>query len=672
MRLPNFRRLLLHNGARQFFFFVFLFILVLLGDGKQGVVDVIGSVGILCFYIIHRMGGKPIYAPSRPVNFILVGLLFYLATRTVFSDSVGYSMSATLRWVMAYLVFVLFSSSPIGKEQEVRYVRTFLWFGAIAVLTSFVVTVFGRLGQMFPGMNLLYPAYGHNHIANVIVFVFPLSLHQFVKRKNKTSILLFLLFGLGLVFSFARGAWILIIGYLCYLLLANRELSVWIRQIGAGILAVGVATFFSFSLFSGFLPGVITNNPIFRRQIIKDSAFNNRRFYWQEAAAAIQERPFFGAGPGTFYLLSKRFQEAPGRYSWYAHGFLLEFFSEVGIIGVVLLGVLSVFLRRAIFSPAGSTLGALRDGAALTLVYSLYEINLNFLVVWLLFWATLGILFTHAGHRESKRPSKNRLPAVCLGILVLFYISSAAASVLGLFPGTRLFALYSQPYMVTHAKNVIVDEKPVPPPVFGFIELFHRKDPEILEALAQWWTRQKNNQKASFLYESAVKLDPKNPALYIPYVTSLLDGEFYEKALEAIKTYGRTSKEQAMLSTIQYVSGIMTKENINEIRSILELNKDEKLVIKLFYLFGLSIFQVEPKATQSYWDYAIAAGPFWNYIYIEQAAVSFYKLGDEKSASKYLMRCLDFVPKDPFCGEMMIDMRQLPPPGSLRKNILTI
>ena len=94
--------------TEQILFFVLLFVLVLLGDGKQPVVDLVATAGILSLFVIRAIEKRPVAQLPRWINFAWTAVLLYLVTRTAFSDSVGYSISATIRWTMAYLVFVFF------------------------------------------------------------------------------------------------------------------------------------------------------------------------------------------------------------------------------------------------------------------------------------------------------------------------------------------------------------------------------------------------------------------------------------------------------------------------------------------------------------------------------------------------------------------------------------
>jgi O-antigen ligase len=67
----------------------------------------------------------------------------------------------------------------------------------------------------------------------------------------------------------------------------------------------------------------------------KVSILESRLPYWTQAIRSIQMNPWFGQGPGTFLLISKQFQKTPDTNSWFAHSYLLQTFSEVGVFGFI-------------------------------------------------------------------------------------------------------------------------------------------------------------------------------------------------------------------------------------------------------------------------------------------------------------------------------------------------
>ena len=97
-------------------------------------------------------------------------------------------------------------------------------------------------------------------------------------------------------------------------------------------------------------------NSIYFRQlnafIFKPSVpSDNRLEYWRQAIEAIKERPLFGSGPRTFYLLSRRLQSAPNSWSWFAHSFPLQTAAETGLVGLSIFLFLICVLFRGSWVP---------------------------------------------------------------------------------------------------------------------------------------------------------------------------------------------------------------------------------------------------------------------------------------------------------------------------------
>jgi len=323
------------------------------------------------------------------------------AVSTVFSDSIGYSISSVVRLCMGFLVYCLFYSLSSSKISHIFTIGTVVFAGLAAVVAA-AYTLFPSLAGGLPSMNLLYASYGHNQLAGLLLFGIPLVIGEVTPIPSWCKKALFVLFLSGMVFSFARGAWILLATYFAFLLITKRlvgkfNTSIVILFIGA-VAGLLVTMFLLAPRFADNPP--IMNNDWFYKQTIKPPIYESRIQYWLQALRAIRERPIFGSGPGTFYLQSKRLQNAPLSYSWFAHSFPLEILVELGVLGAIPMFFLLFHHGKKIIRGfrAGSDgqdtrYGApLALGAGLTLAYSVYEYNMNYLVVWLLFWATLGVV----------------------------------------------------------------------------------------------------------------------------------------------------------------------------------------------------------------------------------------------------------------------------------------
>jgi O-antigen ligase len=618
--------------------------------------------------VVRKMtGGKTMSLPA-PLNLAWTGVLFCLVVSSALSDSIGYSISATLRWVMAYVIFVLFYSFSSDKKELRVYEWGFLWFGVIVALASFVSIVFSGMGQMLSGMNLLFPAYGHNHIVNILVFVFPLALHRLLERKNKINILLFCIFSFGIIFSFARGAWILVVLYLGYFLFTNRGLSIRMRGAILAVVVIVVAMF-TLGLVTKALPSSVVVNKVFQRQIIKDSILDNRRSYWTQAITAIRERPLFGSGPGTFYLQSKRFQQTPNRYSWYAHSFPLELFAEAGVIGIFFLTFLGFTLRRILmFHETHSSW--LRDGILLTLIYSVYEINLNFLVIWFLLWAALGMLYGERFRDTQSSPSRNYLLYVSLTTLIVFYLSSVAGALFGLISSVRPYALYAQPYSVDRVMSYLLNVKSLTKPTQKLIIFFHKRDPEVLLEMAKFFEK-KDPYRFAELLEGAILADPLNMAQWELYMKVAQEKQS-SMAQSAVSLYVSLFGTVLLRAPVPSVSKneSMALVDFLDNNFLPDRGDQRNNLVRMFYGLGLASLPKSPDRTKTWWMLARDSNPDWSFIHIELASLAQHVYGDSRAAGEYLDYCQKFSHASDHCRSIVLSY--ISDPGAYKDNMKAI
>ncbi|MBI3385639.1 hypothetical protein HY031_00990, partial [Candidatus Gottesmanbacteria bacterium] len=167
-------------------FCVFFTVALFLGDGKQHTVDVFAAAVILLSLAAARywrMLQRPIPLHAQIFWLALIG--YYIA-RTIASDSVGYSITATMRIIDAYLVYTLFYS--IASLRALRlFVYGIVGVACVAVGAAALLLLAPDIATQLPSMNLLYGTYRHNHLADVLVFALPVV---FMMNAGKKSALL--------------------------------------------------------------------------------------------------------------------------------------------------------------------------------------------------------------------------------------------------------------------------------------------------------------------------------------------------------------------------------------------------------------------------------------------------------------------------------------------------
>ncbi|MDP1722380.1 MAG: O-antigen ligase family protein [Candidatus Gottesmanbacteria bacterium] len=507
-------------------FFVFLTTSLFLGDGKQPFVDVWWALGILTMYgARYYQRGKLDFAPlPRPIGFGWMALILYYIILIPFSDSAGYSISATIRLIEGYLVYVLFltlardsrnQEPPDSGNQIVEFfIKGLLFIGVVATLASFVFLLFPALARMLPPMNLLYANYGHNHLADLLLFVFPVAIGLVEKKKNSWAIGELGLFSVGMILTLARGAWVLLVLYLFYVVLRSKTIIV--RRVGLSIAVVIATALLVISLTSlkGQTHGVGLIGQL-ARQAQKTTLFEDNRWeYWRQAVAAIKERPLFGSGPGTFYLESRRLQSRPDNWSWFAHSFPLQAAAETGLVGLFLFSILIFFIVKA-----GLQKNVLWNGALLVLLYGSYEFSLDYSSIWILLCATLGTLARHKD--RNRNPRQNIMIYGALIVLGMFYTSSFGG-LIATSLNNKNAAFYLAPYDAKTAREIIGQE--------NVVRFFHNKNPEILSWIVSIGTDEAAKQQAR---ETLAVIDPWGNSAFAA-VQYLLEKKLTERAAQII------------------------------------------------------------------------------------------------------------------------------------------
>lgn len=475
---------------------------------------------------------------------------------TIFSASIALSVPQFMELLGVFVYFVFFYL-VIEKESDLKLIAYLIVFvGFLLSLTSFIFIAFPPPSS-FPGMNLVYAKFGHNHLSDWLIFVLPIVVVQFIASKTKRHNLfwgfLILFFLVSFFLTFARGAFlafsIVLLAILWIYKPRRKKLISLFPFVLVPILAVlGVLIFSQFKVGQeDFVDHEIKRNWLLR-QVVKPFGNEARFEYWQQAVEGFKLRPIKGNGPGTFRLTSKRFQRYPDTTSWYTHNFLLQTASEAGVLGIVtsviFLGFTSyILLKNSKGSSHIET--AFKLGLLGVFLQSLVDFNLDFLVIYLLFWIVTGS--TLVLERRSRRETFPKTSAYIFTILSLsvfvFSLLSTISSVfllkaekvednslqktdllnisLNIFP-------FSESTWVTLLESF--DLKPVPNSIVDRASFFNRQSPKIINLLADGYTNQNMWNKAKPFYLLALSFDHSNIQDSISFIEKGIERKDYEAA----------------------------------------------------------------------------------------------------------------------------------------------
>jgi O-antigen ligase len=354
---------------------------IFLGDGKQPPADAFFAISIVLFFG-WGLFKKQIQPLPRPAVYLWYAFLVYNFALIFFSDSPGFSVTAFMRLIMFFLVF-LYGHAFAEKTDTKKIENILLGIISAACAVSLVLLLLPDLARDLPLMNLLYPTYGHNHIVDLLLIGIPIGMYRYIEEKNKSVFILLVLFFATLFLSFARGAIGLIGIFLLFLFWKNKAMRAPL------LLLFGLTA----ALFIGISSIGKLDMPIYgnyKISITKPKLIEDGRLeYWRQSVEAIKERPWFGSGPGTFSLESRRLQIRPGSYSWFAHSLPMEILVETGIVGAALFFIVGWLIINGVRRTQENK--GMLWAIGLTLLYSLFEFNLNYISIFLLVVFLLGL-----------------------------------------------------------------------------------------------------------------------------------------------------------------------------------------------------------------------------------------------------------------------------------------
>jgi O-antigen ligase len=643
-------------------FFIFFVPLLFVGDGKQSPIDIYGSFVILILAVVSRFYLKKIRIFPDRDGWLWGLMLGYFAVRTVFSDDVGYSIYATARYLDAFIVFYIFRVYSTKKTAK-TFMLFLLGFSVFVLGSAMIFNVIPSLSDKIPKMNLLYPTYGHNHVVDILVFAYPAALAVWLIARGRKYLCLASLFVLGIFLSQSRAATVMAAASsLCAGLYFHRLRLITLRNRKVFLIVLMSVLICGFWLVGhNRLTDSLHQVFVLRKTAEKPKLTEDARFeYWRQALLSVKQNPFYGSGPGTFSLNSKKYQSNKDYNSWFAHNFILEQTSEVGIIGIVLI----MFLVMSVFKPrffqdrkidnrTDVFLLGLKAALISGIIYSLVDYGFNYLIVWLLFWAGAGVV-SAAGDdtvgRKSELPVTNLLFAVSVFGVTGFYYFLVTSTI---FPGSNL-------NIITASGTVRrLNEKVFNPENTAIIRFLHRKNPEVLAALGDFYGAYQN--------------EPQNVRYANKYASGLINSGNDSDFKKFLVELGQRDLNPDMLSALNMIKSapvsapVIFKDQIQDIKDTASIREYTAII---YYLTGLSVIKSRPDLTGEFWYLSTKFAPQWSYFHIEYAVYLKYLKNQPDHARRILVECQSYSSPKTHCADVLNDT--LPAPGSFVKQIIMI
>jgi len=671
---------------RVFLFFLPFFLLLPIQDGKQEVIDIVGAAMVIGVSTVVFLYVKKRREPSPLIVSFWILLLLYLAVRTVYSDDIGYSLYETARFVGAWLVF------SICYSYSNRDTAGILSDGILVLCTIGLALAAADkffLELNFAAGSVIGSSYGHNHIADIMLAAIPIAVLGFVQTKRKLLLLLLALFCIGILLSEARVVALLTAGYLG--VVAARRLLPKFLNIILGFMVLVLLLWSVITLvYTPLLQSTAIQTTAEHIGQWKKSLFaDGRPGYWTQAIEAIRDHPLVGSGPGTFYLQSLLRQKNPQANSWYAHSFPLQLLADTGVVGFLLVfsvvGWALMLPRRyitnrsALTAPDHSRRAAgLVHGAGLLLVYGLVDYSFDFLIIWLLFWAMLGVgaASAHADATRGRVVSSRVVPtavAAAFAFLLMFY----GISVVNLFLTDNAWrnpSAFYIPWRADDAELILSaagkDNLVLSQAQTDLITVLHKRNPRVALALANYYQDREDPRITIRAYQFAIDLDRKNEQTHKDYVAFLMHKSLYDQLSEWFYLYSVLFLPRMPGLSLDAIR--LTPDEMHALKDDVDVLFDGSMIhevrfAKTYYKAGLLSVGVDNARAVRLWTASSLLDPSLSYYYVELASLAHYQLHDDTTARITLQKCMEVMVAARHCRS--ITTRSLPLPGSLEQDI---
>jgi O-antigen ligase len=279
----------------------------------------------------------------------------------------GLSTSLGTVTVLSAMVFFLLIASAFRSKVQVDRLIAALLVGSVPVSIYGWVQYLGLdpLNWSTTLLTSVHSTVGYSlFLGAYLAMVTPFTLSRIIdvqssNRKHLFPYILILILQIGcLIFTFARGAWLgLMGGCLLFLLLLAYRWRKW-RLIVFSAIALIAGSYIFFSMNKGWIlpppgkPEGLSDTLVVQTRAISN---NERIMLWRYTLPMIPNRFLLGYGPETFsiafwqYYSPKSYPELAGFRPWDPHNLTLYHLTATGILGLLaFLWILTKFFKTAL------------------------------------------------------------------------------------------------------------------------------------------------------------------------------------------------------------------------------------------------------------------------------------------------------------------------------------
>lgn len=378
------------------------------------------AIAQLCTYVTLALliwTGRHSLGDVGRAILVMVGVIVLTSLTSVRPEA---SVRELLLWTMYLGIAIVIASTLEGPVAARRMLDLLVAVAGWVVL----IALFLFWGANNPTMRWYSTFYWPNPFAGFLLLVLPLEAVRLASARTARDALahgtLTVLLATALVLTYSRGAWV---SLLCIAPIALRLLrppswsAVAIRLVMVALLIAGAVMFLTRTPASHQpAQGVAT-----RAASIADAddmSIQGRLNFWRAAIEIFWDHPVLGTGPGTFGAIHPRYQRDVRFYARDAHNIYVQTLAEMGIPGVLALGLLILAIAglwaRSLRETIGGESHSLVLGAGLGVlaffIHSAMDMDWAFYANPAMAFALVGVIASYARTRPA--PPTMRAPAV--------------------------------------------------------------------------------------------------------------------------------------------------------------------------------------------------------------------------------------------------------------------
>lgn len=289
----------------------------------------------------------------HPITLVILAQLAWMAICIIPSSMVLVSLKhvAARVWFVCTMYFM-----ATRLFQDPRNMHRFLWcfLAGLSIVVGYTLVQHALHGfAEGPAHWVMYPFFkDHTAYGAIIAFFLPftaaaISMPGYSRTRRMVAVLLLLLLGAGIIFSYTRAAWVGVAGALGVLMVMRLRIPAWVvgllAVVGAGIVMANMDRItIALERNRAESHDDLAKHVSSIGNISSDASNLERINRWNSALRMFEEKPLMGWGPGTYVFQYAPFQASGDRtiistnfgLNGNAHSEYLGPLAEQGLLGL--------------------------------------------------------------------------------------------------------------------------------------------------------------------------------------------------------------------------------------------------------------------------------------------------------------------------------------------------